>query len=135
MISRQIIRVADEIVASYDQWSNEEKELADEFVLHFLPDALVESAGPELVRQIPASYCRQLVAAILSSRIVYREGCQNICNMDSMALKLLVSQQLICEQKVRQMIRDVDQSNLENKEDLKAILDHAGARSRRELKL
>ncbi|MEM7453502.1 MAG: NAD-glutamate dehydrogenase domain-containing protein [Planctomycetota bacterium] len=135
LISRQIIRVADQIAESFDDWDEQEHAIADDFILDFLPDSLIEKAGPEVTRKIPANYRKQLVASILSSRIVYREGCQNIEKLESEDLQELIRKQLVYEHQVRQMINEVKASNIEDKDKLVSILDHAGARAQRELKL
>ena len=91
--------------------------------------------GDRLIENIPHVYRRQLVAAILSSRVAYREGCQNIREMSEGGLESLVRNQLHYEAQVRTMIGQVEEAGLEDCETIIAILEHSGARTQRELKL
>ena len=134
-ISRQIIRVADVINNSVSEWSDVEHECANQFISDFCPDSLIEKAGPEFLTKIPEVYRCQLIAAILSSRIVYREGCRNVCDMTDGALAKLVREQLIHEQQIRELVESVKNSDLPDRSSIISILDHAGAKAKRELKL
>ena len=134
-MSKQIIRVADVINESFDSWSKEDQELANAFILQILPASLVNKVGPDLLEKVPHVYRRQLTAAHLSSRIAYREGCQNIQSMRPNDIETMVRQQLEHEQDCRNMIQRLKNSNLPDRDKIIAILEHAGARSQRELKL
>ena len=134
-ISEQIIRVADIIDTSIDSWSDEEQSLANEFIHGYLPKSLLEATGDELFEKIPKNYRKQLVASILSSRIVYRDGCQNLESMRDEALAQLVRDHLVYESKIRKMLSSVRDSDLADKETIAAILEHSGARSQRDLRL
>ena len=134
-ISEQIIRVGDIIDTSIDNWSEEEQSLANEFIRSYLPKSLIETVGDELFERIPANYRKQLIASILSSRIVYRDGCQNLESMRDDSLAELVRDHLVYESKVRKILSDVRNSDLADKETIAAILEHSGARSQRDLRL
>lgn len=134
-ISEQIIRVGDIIDASIDQWSDREQALADEFIRCYLPKSLVAASGESLFERIPKTYRKQLIASILSSRIVYREGCQNLESMREESLARLVRDHLVYESKIRTILSNVRNSDLEDKETIAAILEHSGARSQRDLRL
>lgn len=75
------------------------------------------------------------MAAILSSRIVYREGCQGLASMHDSDLEQLIRSQLYYEKQVREMINQLEQSQLPNKEEMIRILDFAGARGQRDLRM
>jgi glutamate dehydrogenase len=135
LMSKQIIRVADVINNSFDRWEPKDQQLASDFILYFLPKSLVDRVGEGLIDKIPHVYRRQLVAAILSSRIAYREGCQNIRSMTDAGLENLVISQLGYEAKVRGMIEQLQQSDLPDRERMISILEHSAARTQRELKL
>ena len=135
VISKQIIRVADVINQTYDNWSETDQQLANEFITRFLPKSLVERVGPTLVEKVPHVYRRQLIAAVLSSRVVYREGCQNTREMTDEGLEELVRSQLGYETDVRTMIEQLRASELPDREKMILILEHSGSRTQRELKL
>ena len=134
-LSQQIIRVADVISRSCQHWNAKEEELADQFILEFLPRSLVEKTAGNLISRIPPVYRRQLIAAILSSRVVYREGYRNVCELSSDQLEALVKQQLVYESEIREILERIRLSDLPDREKIIKILDHAGARVQRELKL
>ena len=134
-ISEQIIRVADVIDASIDSWSEQENSLANEFIRNYLPASLIETAGEKIHERIPMTYRKQLIASILSSRIVYRDGCQNLELMRDESLAQLVRDHLVYESKIRNMLVTIRESDLADKETIAAILEHSGARSQRDLRL
>jgi len=133
-ISQQINRVADVISRSFVDWSEQERHLADELMLAFLPASLAEAID-FVSTPIPASYLRQLVSAILASRVVYREGRQNVCNMTEVGYRELVRDHLTYESQTRDLVEQLRSSNLAGRDKLIAIIDHAGSRSQRELRL
>jgi glutamate dehydrogenase len=134
-MSKEIIRVADVINESFDSWSKEDQELANTLIMQILPQTLVRTAGPQLLEKVPHVYRRQLVAAHLSSRIAYREGCQNIRSMRAGDIETMVRQHLQHEHDCLVMIERLKKSDLPDRDKIIAILEHSGARSQRELKL
>ncbi len=134
-ISEQIIRVADVIDSSIPNWTDEEQELGNDFIRCYLPRSLIETVGDKLFERFPKTYRRQLIASILSSRIVYREGCQNLESMRDETLVRLVRDHLVYESKVRTLLTSIKGSDLAEKETIAAIVEHSGARSQRDLRL
>ena len=134
-ISKQIIRVGDIIDASISDWNDEEQSLANEFIRCYLPKSLIETVGENLFERFPENYRKQLIASILSSRIVYRDGCQSLESMRDESLAELVRDHLVYESKIRRIVSDVHASDLADKETIAAILEHSGARSQRDLRL
>ena len=134
-ISRQMIRLADIVNEGFERWLPEEHAIANEFVLAYLPSSLVSYLGDAMIERIPQTYRRHLVAAILSSRIVYREGCQGLASMHDSDLEQLIRSQLYYEKQAREMINQLEQSELPNKEEMIRILDFAGAKGQRDLRM
>lgn len=134
-ISRQIIRLADTINSSIEDWSEQEHDLANEIIVAFLPNTLVQKLGNEMVNSIPANYRQQLIAAVLSSRIVYREGCQGLSSMLEADLERLVRSHLVYENQTRRMVNQISEANLINKDAIIQMLDYAGARAQRDLRM
>ena len=135
MISQQMIRLADMINDGFERWLPEEQAIANEFVTTYLPPSLVSFFEDSVIERIPPIYRRHLVAAILSSRIVYREGCQSLGSMHDSDLEQLIRSQLYYEKQVRVMIAQLEQSELPNKGEMIRILDFAGARGQRDLRM
>ena len=134
-ISRQIIRLADTINASIENWTEQEHCLANKIIVAFLPSTLVHKLGNEMVNCIPANYRQQLIAAILSSRIIYREGCQGLSSMLETDLERLIRSHLFYENQTRRMINQISEANLINKDAIIQLLDYAGARAQRDLRM
>ncbi len=133
-ISKQIIRVGDVVEKTCDDWSAEDQELANEYVGTFLPATLEKVLGGGVVEKIPESYRRQLLSALLASRIVYREGCFSIQTMRDDSIAALARKTLAYEANVREMVSQVEGSDLAGKSGIADILRHAGTRAQRDLK-
>lgn len=135
LISREIIRVADIIHQSLDTWSQVEQEYADRCIEYFLPKILVDRFDEPISSLIPPNYRRHLIGAILSSRIVYREGVQNLSTMSSGGVEDLARSQVLYETRVRAMVAQLESSDLPDRALMMQLLEHSGARVQRELKL
>ncbi|MEL7499380.1 MAG: NAD-glutamate dehydrogenase domain-containing protein [Planctomycetota bacterium] len=134
-LSQQIIRIADITIDSMPLWSNADQEKANQIILGFLPKSLVQLLDSASLNEIPGVYRNQLFAAIISSRIVYREGVRNLNEMKQAALSKLVQEQMTSELEVQKIIRDLELSSVEDRQRIISILDHAGARAQRELRI
>ena len=134
-ISEQIIRVADIIDASIPSWNPDEQELANDFIRRYLPESLIKTVGEKLFSKFPKTYRRQLIASILSSKIVYREGCQQLDSMRDDTLAQLVRRHLVLESRVQELLGAITKSDLADKDTIAAIVEHSGARSQRDLRL
>lgn len=133
LISKKILHLGDLIFDEMKSWSVDDDALARQLVIRYLPDSLIETLGTELVDDIPPVYRNQLVAAILSSRVVYREGFQNLENMKDSDLAALALDHLRFECDTIRFIDALSNSNLVEAEQIAEILRHAGTRTQREL--
>ena len=66
---------------------------------------------------------------------MYRDGCKSLESMHDETLAQLVRDHLVYEAKVRTMLDSIRQSDLADRETIAAIVEHAGARSQRDLRL
>ncbi|MDB2687586.1 NAD-glutamate dehydrogenase, partial [Mariniblastus sp.] len=135
LISRQIIRMGDIVQETIGGWNSDEQTLADGFISAYLPKSLTDAAGADYLQRIPADYRNQLIASILSSQIVYREGCQNLDRQSDQAISTLVRKHLVSETKNRDLLLQIRGSDLANKDMIAAIVEYSGARSQRDLNL
>ena len=135
LISRQIIRIGDIIQETIGNWDADEQVLADGFIRAYLPKSLTDAAGADCLQRIPADYRNQLIASILSSQIVYREGCQNLDRQSDEAISMLVRKHLVSETKNRDLLIQIRDSDLANKDMIAAIVEYSGSRSQRDLNL
>jgi len=113
----------------------EKLSLANIYILIVLPQSLVDEVGDEVATRIPPCYRRQLVAAIVSSRLVYREGWCDLSEVEDARLVRLVHRVMTYEREVQAMVADVQASSLAKKNSIVSVLQHAGTRSHRELNL
>ena len=134
LISQLILRLGDLINDDIEQWQPEDRCLANELVQHYLPDSLVAKLGSNAVKQIPPVYRNQLIAAILASRVVYREGLQNLQNMRQDDLKILVLDHLRLENETRRLIEEVSQASVASAQQIGQILLYSGTKAQRELR-
>ncbi len=135
LISHQILRLGNIIHAGIAAWTWEDNELANQMVLHYLPDSLVRACGTGLVERIPVSYRNQLVAAILSSQITYREGHQHLRQMSDLDLEKLALRYLRLDPRTEEMIRQVAATDILDADRIVKILRYAGSKAQRELGL
>ena len=135
LISRQIIRIGDIVQETIGGWNVDEQTLADGFIDAYLPKSLTDAAGSDYLQQIPADYRNQLIASIVSSQIVYREGCQNLDRQSDQAISMLVRKHLKSETKTRELLTQIRSSELQNRDMIAAIIEYSGARSQRDLNL
>ena len=135
LLSRQIIRIGDIVQETIGGWNADEQTLADGFIDAYIPKSLTDAAGADYLQRIPSDYRNQLIASILSSQIVYREGCQNLDRQSDQAISTLVRKQLVSETKNRDLLTQIRDSDLQNKEMIAAIVEYSGARSQRDLNL
>ena len=135
LISHQIIRMGDIVQETIGGWNADEQKLADGFINAYLPKSLTDAAGEDYLQRIPADYRNQLIASILSSQIVYREGCQNLDRQSDQAISTLVRKHLVSETKNRGLLAQIRGSDLANKDMIAAIVEYSGARSQRDLNL
>ena len=89
-LSQQIIRVADVISRSCHFGTNERPDLPISSFSSFCLLRWWRKTAGDLISRIPPVYRRQLIAAILSSRVVYREGYRNVSELSADQLAVLV---------------------------------------------
>ncbi len=101
----------------------------------YLPQSLTKRLKRDVLNLIPRTYLQQLVAALLSSRVVYREGLVGVKGLSRESLSNLALQHLRLERKTLQMVEQIKAQGLEDAELTVEIFMHAGARAQRELGL
>ena len=125
-LSRVMIRTADAIEAATDMLQQEDSDLVRRLVVDHLPPVLVETAGDRLWTHTPQTYLRWIMAKSLAARIVYREGFESLESMPANAIADLARRYLRLELERTQLIEEVDQSALPNRERIAKLLNDAG---------
>lgn len=135
VMSRQILRVADILTKSIADWPAEDMALARDLVWSHMPPSLVQAAGERRFSSLPSAYFVQMAAAVLASRLVYREGVGNLESALDVSIDKLVRRQLRYEAKTQKLADSIRESSIEDKQLLLSILEHSGTRSQSELLL
>ena len=134
LVSKQILLIGDLIFDQIGSWSPADERLARDLILRYLPDCLHDKVGPELVEKIPPVYRNQLVAAILGSRVVYREGFQNLRNMRAEDLANVAIEHLRFESKTQRLMEQVAATGIKEAGQVNEILRYAVHKAQRELR-
>jgi len=93
-----------------------------------LPAKLVEVAGDRL-EDLPKMYMISMMGAKLGSRMVYNEGLDFIDSMNDAGLASLATKYLHYNDSMRDLMTQVTNSDIEDKENLLKVLKSAGVRS------
>ncbi len=131
ILSAVINRVTDLVSARLDELSEKEfrSPLTDHFILSYVPEILSKKYGDRILKQIPRSYRQAIVSADTAARLVYAEGTSFFENLEDKDVVRTVEIYLKEERKVAELIQSVEKADLENKDDIKKILNLAGART------
>jgi len=135
-ISKSITRVGDFFMKALDdnyEILNDENKYR--LVAESLPRKLVDVAGERLVHDLPLAYVKAMIAASLASKMVYAEGVDFVDSLDERLLAEASCNYLQLTDKIRLMMSELENSDLENKDQILSILKHSGARSALELKM
>ena len=62
---------------------------ATRLVAEHLPKSLVDAAGAEAIASLPTAYCNRIIASVLASEIVYREGIDGCVDVSEPQLGIL----------------------------------------------
>ena len=73
-LSDTINRLKDSVIASFKNMDAGQLEKATHLVEAHLPKSLVAAAGPASLNALPKAYYHRIIASVLASEIVYREG-------------------------------------------------------------
>eukprot|EP00497_Spongosphaera_streptacantha_P003999 TRINITY_DN4757_c0_g1_i1.p1 TRINITY_DN4757_c0_g1~~TRINITY_DN4757_c0_g1_i1.p1 ORF type:complete len:114 (-),score=23.74 TRINITY_DN4757_c0_g1_i1:139-480(-) len=97
-------------------------------MIEALPPKLVEVAGDRL-DNLPQAYIISMMGASLGSKMVYNEGLDYIETLSDDALASFATRYVYEEDKVRNFINELEDSNLESKEQIMKILRASGVKS------
>lgn len=98
-----------------------------EIVLYeYVPPILTERAGDTLLERLSPSYSQRIIATVLASRIVYREGMGYLAKMQPEAIAELSVRYLAAELQVGDLVAEVSNSEISERERIMAILREAG---------
>ena len=59
-----------------------------------LPKSLIDAAGVEAIAALPKAYCHRMIASVLASEIVYREGIDRFVDVSETRLGTLAIEYL-----------------------------------------
>lgn len=128
-ISGAINRATDAVVGALkENYDLIPGEIRQRLIVDSLPKKLVEVAG-ERLEDLPRMYMVSMVGAKLGSRMVYNEGLEFIDSMTDETLTLLASKYVHYDDSLRDLMFEVGNSEMKNKEKIMNVLKAAGVKS------
>jgi len=128
-ISGAINRATDAVVdAVTENFSLVPDDLRHRLLVDSLPKKLVDMAGDRL-EELPHAYIVSMMGAQLGSKMVYNEGLDFIDSLDDRALTELAVNYVTQEDKLREVISAMGDSDIACKSDIMKILKAAGVQS------
>jgi glutamate dehydrogenase len=132
-ISDAITKVHDSVSAALEHMSDAERnDVLETLISEHLPPILLEKAGPGAVlERIPAPYLREVVACVLASKIVYREGINFIEGLPEASLANLGFKYLRQEQRVQDLASTLEGTEMpdDQKKEIIDLLFRGGIRA------
>ncbi len=125
-LSQVINRASDVVTDILHDLNDTDRALTLGVVNDYLPDILVQTAGEHIYDRIPPAYLAHLIASSLASKIVYREGLNWFEQMPDLAIKESVLNYLRAEDNIKQLLLQVEQSNLPDKTRITVLLQEGG---------
>jgi len=125
-ISKIMSRVADSLIANWDNLSKEQKQELKRLVIEHFPPILIDRVGESLWTAMPEAYLQWMMAKSLAARIVYREGFEYLETMEDADLAGLALRYLDLEEEREKLTETILSSDLQYKERVAALLHDAG---------
>ncbi len=125
-LSRAIIRATDAIAGALAVLGEDDHKLMRQLVLQYLPLVLVERLGEGIFARIPKAYLAQVIASVLASRIVYREGLDWFEQMSEQAMAELAIRYSRQEEKIQNLAAQIEQSDLPDRGRIAELLREGG---------
>jgi glutamate dehydrogenase len=130
-ISAQILRTHEAIVEAMDSFKKDldYDVMLDTLAQQHLPEAILALGGDRLQDRCPEAYLHNLIASSLASRIVYKEGLEFVAQISDGALGEVALQYLTQEQRVNELIEEVELSGVKHSAEIKELLLKGGIRA------
>lgn len=125
-LSRAINRATDAIADSVTAMQSAHPQLLQQLVIDHLPPTLYQHSGEQALERIPTTYLDRIIASNLASRIVYREGLDWLESMGPEAIARLAERYLVEDAQVQELIRQVQESELADRERIAHLLQGGG---------
>ncbi len=125
-MSRVIDRATDAITQVVDTLQESGHKLTRRLVKTYLPAVLHETVGEQFFARIPPAYLTRVIASVLASHIVYREGLDWFEQMHEAAIAELAVRYLHTEEGILQLVEQVTNSDLTNRERIAELLREGG---------
>lgn len=128
-LSQEINRLATALSAGYPRLAEDHPALVREAVLAHVPPVLAEAAGERVFTRLPASYRAQLVCTSIAAGIVYREGLDYFRDVPADRLADLAREYVLCDRTNRDLIAELEGSNLPSAPQIARLLGAGGTRA------
>ena len=113
-LSHTINRLKDSVIMQLENMDAAQFQRATRLVEAHLPKSLVAAAGAEAIAALPTAYRNRMIASVLSSEIVYREGIDGFVDVSEPQLGVLAIgylEQLEQSRRLKALINAVDVSH------------------------
>ena len=125
-LSHVMMRTADAIAESIDALKEEHSEILRQLVIDHIPHILIEKAGDRIWTDIPRPYLDWIMAKTLAARIMYREGMNYMEKMPEEGIAEFSMDYLVRDLERSQLAEAIEDSTLEYRERIAALLRQAG---------
>jgi len=130
-LSKVINRVTDLVAVSLEALSDDafNQPLYTQIIMNYMPQAILDRYADRVLRDLPRSYQRALVSAEIASSIVYTEGIAWLDQLPDHNIPQTIMTYVQKEQKVKDLIRAVENAKLSCGGEISEILKMTGARA------
>ena len=128
LLSRVANAAAAAIAAALPTWPEADRDRARQLVVDHLPPILFEVAKDRIWTRMPAAYLAWMQANRLASTMLYREGIDFLAGLEGPAIASIARRYLKKELAIRHLVREVEASDLPDRERVAELLRRSGAR-------
>ncbi|MCA9290255.1 MAG: NAD-glutamate dehydrogenase [Phycisphaerales bacterium] len=125
-LSRVMIRTADAIERALANLGEDEMTMLRQLVIDHIPPSLISAAGDRLWTRMPQPYLKWIMAKSLAARIAYREGFEYLETIPMEVIADLAFRYLRLEHERRELIAEIDGTDLPHRERITTVLRVAG---------
>ena len=121
-LSDTINRLKDSVITQLENMDSAQLSKATRLVEEHLPKSLVDAAGAEAIASLPTAYCNRIIASVLASEIVYREGIDGFVDVSEPQLGILAVGYLRQLEKSRRLQALLETEDVSHKDTVLEVL-------------
>jgi len=128
-ISTAINEANDAIVPLLSSLNKEDEVLTEKLMTRYLPASLLGALGADGISELPRTYIDRIIASSLACEIIYHEGIEFFRNISPDEIGTHALSYLRQEEITRNLINDIKNSEIENKQAVIELLAKGGTRT------